>query len=588
MESSLNVQLVLLADDNPVNLGVLCNALSGEQLELAVATNGQMVLEMARAEPPDLILLDVQMPVLDGFEACRRLKEDPKTRDIPVIFMTSLNELDSRIRGFSLGAVDYISKPFEEAELLARVRTQLALRSMTRALQEQNLKLEKQNARLEEQFHYIEALQKNLERELDSDRVVARLMQAVQEYARPKCAVLLISLEDTLSVVSVIAGSQVRTGLREPLSDSHLVAHSVVQCVLDTRQVVMLSDATADSRFSQDPHLRDSMIHSLLAVPLLHQGRLGGLLYLEHETKNAFPPARVTLLGVLASQSAIALENASLYQGLQAANASLEAKVAERTTALNHALKELWAELDLAQTIQKILLPPAQVFSERYEFAGLMKPATQVGGDYFDIFEAGGKLWLLIGDVSGHGVSAGLIMMMVQTAVRSLVHSFADARLELLPSRLLTLVNRAVWNNLQLIGKGQYMTMTALYISEERVVHAGLHQSLLMFRGDTEQVQELESQGVWLGIVDEIEGLNQDSYVEFHPGDVLLLYTDGLTEARQPAGHTALLTLRPVVTRYLQACRARQSSEAVAESVLSLAAEGIVKDDISVVVLRHR
>jgi len=249
-----------------------------------------------------------------------------------------------------------------------------------------------------------------LSSELEPNRVVACLMQLLQENAGAQRAVLLFSSQAQVSVVAILSESQVRAGLSEPLFPSHPVAHSVVQFVLRTREHVVLSDAPADSRFAEDPRIKSAGGRSVLAVPLLHQGRLSGLLYLEQDVAHAFPVERVTLLGVLAAQSAIVLENARLYVDLQTANTGLEAKVAERTAALNKALKELWAEMDLAQKIQRVLLPPGQTFFRRYEFAGVMKSADQIGGHYYDAFEAGGKLWLLVGDVSGHGVSAGLIM----------------------------------------------------------------------------------------------------------------------------------------------------------------------------------
>jgi serine phosphatase RsbU (regulator of sigma subunit) len=282
---------------------------------------------------------------------------------------------------------------------------------------------------------------------------------------------------------------------------------------------------------------------------------------------------------------AAALQRSSLE--LHKANSELELQVMLRTGELQKTLAELWSEMDLARKIQTVLLPPAQVFAQRYEFAGTMKPADEIGGDYFDAVEAGGKLWLLIGDVSGHGVSAGLIMMMVQTAVRTLVHSFADAKLTLAPSKLLTLVNRSVWSNLQLIGKGQYMTMSALCIADRRLIYAGLHQSALLFRRSTQQVEELENRGAWLGLLDEIEGLNEDTSTDFGPGDSLLLYTDGLIESRRGADDDSLLEIGPVVSRYQRECRARSSAEHIARSVLSLTERGIVRDDVSVVALRY-
>jgi predicted ATPase/serine phosphatase RsbU (regulator of sigma subunit) len=428
--------------------------------------------------------------------------------------------------------------------------------------------------------------------ELNAERVVAQLMHLVMENAGAQRAALLLGGPDSLCVVALLSGEQVRSGLAEPLAADHPVAGAVVQYVVRTRESVVLSNAAADSRFAQDPHLGAGAARSVLAIPLVHQGRLDGVLYLEHEAAHAFPATRVALLGVLAAQSAISLQNARLYADLQAANAGLEAKVTERTDALHKALRELWAEMDLARKIQCVLLPPAQTFAGRYEFAGQMKPADEVGGDYYDALEAGGKLWVLIGDVSGHGVSAGLIMMMVQTAVRALVHSFADvaatadSKTPLTPAMLLTLVNRALWSNLQLIGKDQYMTMAALCIGDGKVVYAGLHQSVLLFRRASQAVQELQSQGSWLGIMEEIAGLNTDDSVEFGPGDCLLLYTDGLTESRRRTDR-ALLELEPVAEVFAQACRQQVSSQELTQRVLQLTTDRLVSDDVSVVALRH-
>ena len=174
----------------------------------------------------------------------------------------------------------------------------------------------------------------------------------------------------------------------------------------------------------------------------------------------------------------------------------------------------------------------------------------------------------------------------VQTAVRALVHSFADAKLTVAPAKLPSLVNRSVWSNLQRIGNDQYMTMTALCIGDGKVVYAGLHQSLLLFRQATQKVQELESRGSWLGILDEIAGLNTDETVEFGPGDGLLLYSDGLTESRSRTDRS-FLDLDPVSRVYEQQCRQQASSEELTQRILQLTAGRVVTDDVSVVALRH-
>lgn len=119
---------ILMVDDTVKNLQVLGAILRQEGYRLAAARNGREALDAATAAPPDLILLDVTMPELDGYETCERLKADPTTRDVPVIFLTARVEQDDILRGFEVGGVDYVTKPFNAAELLVRVRTHLELK----------------------------------------------------------------------------------------------------------------------------------------------------------------------------------------------------------------------------------------------------------------------------------------------------------------------------------------------------------------------------------------------------------------------------------------------------------------------------
>jgi signal transduction histidine kinase len=129
--------LILIVDDTPTNLDVISEALSDAGYTVAIATSGERALKQLERRSPDLILLDVMMPGIDGFETCQRLKANPKTCDIPVIFMTALSDADSKIKGFEVGAVDYITKPFQEREVLARVKTHLQLSFLTQNLEQQ-------------------------------------------------------------------------------------------------------------------------------------------------------------------------------------------------------------------------------------------------------------------------------------------------------------------------------------------------------------------------------------------------------------------------------------------------------------------
>ncbi len=126
--SRKNKPIILMVDDNPTNLRVLGHILKGLDVELSVASSGEIAIEIIKETPPDLILLDVMMPSLNGFEVCTKLKENETTRDIPIIFITALTDKEDIVRGFELGAVDYVTKPFNPKELLARVKTHLELK----------------------------------------------------------------------------------------------------------------------------------------------------------------------------------------------------------------------------------------------------------------------------------------------------------------------------------------------------------------------------------------------------------------------------------------------------------------------------
>ncbi|UQA57975.1 response regulator [Polyangium aurulentum] len=138
--------VVLIADDDPHSIELIHSALGGEPIELTVANDGKGTLKAALSGQPDIILLDVLMEGIDGFEICRMLKDEEATREIPIVFMTSITDVSARVKAFRLGGVDYIVKPFEPEELVARVRTQLSLRSMTKFLKEHNSRLERQIA----------------------------------------------------------------------------------------------------------------------------------------------------------------------------------------------------------------------------------------------------------------------------------------------------------------------------------------------------------------------------------------------------------------------------------------------------------
>lgn len=149
MGNALDHATILVIDDNPTNLEVLYRTLANQGYDVLVEVDGQNAIEQVQVSPPDLILLDVLMPGIDGFEVCRRLKANAQTQNIPVIFMTALTETRDKVTGFNLGAVDYITKPFQQDEVLARIRLQLQLQLLNQTLEQQNIELKRLNQELE-------------------------------------------------------------------------------------------------------------------------------------------------------------------------------------------------------------------------------------------------------------------------------------------------------------------------------------------------------------------------------------------------------------------------------------------------------
>lgn len=136
------IDTILVIDDSSTNLEVLYDTLSNAGYEVLVEMDGISGIEQVKNNPPDLILLDIMMPKIDGFETCRRLQVNPSTKDIPIIFITALAEAEDKVKGLNLGAVDYITKPFQQQEVLARIQLHLKLRRLTRELDQQKQQLE--------------------------------------------------------------------------------------------------------------------------------------------------------------------------------------------------------------------------------------------------------------------------------------------------------------------------------------------------------------------------------------------------------------------------------------------------------------
>lgn len=198
---------------------------------------------------------------------------------------------------------------------------------------------------------------------------------------------------------------------------------------------------------------------------------------------------------------------------------------------LKAARDALWGEMEIAKKIQTALLPESTQM-KNYESYAKMIPAAEVGGDYYDVIETqNGDTWIAIGDVSGHGVESGLIMMMTHTCIYSLVNQNKVS-----PTEVLDKVNYVIKENIRRLDVSRYVTLTILKLENGGITHTGKHQDILVYRDKEKKIEPIQSIGTWIGITDDIASFISNGSFKMNSGDVILLYTDGITEAESKDG----------------------------------------------------
>ncbi|WP_144054254.1 response regulator [Pleurocapsa sp. PCC 7319] len=294
-------EVILIVDDTPDNLLVLFSYLEDKGYKILLAEDAESALQIAQTQAPDLILLDVLMPEIDGFETCRRLKAKPTTREIPVIFLTALSETVNKVQGFKLGGVDYITKPSEQEEVLARIQTHLNLRKMRHTLATQNQELQ--------QALNFEALVRRITDKLrDSLEEKQILETATQELAEildlSSCQ---IELYDSKQIIATITYEHTLTlpqcqGVSRKIGDFPELYQQLLQ-----KSPIQLVEKV--------PQFNPQEIQvTRLACPIFDdRGIIGNLWGLRPPTE-VFTALEIKLMQQVASQCAIAIRQARLYE----------------------------------------------------------------------------------------------------------------------------------------------------------------------------------------------------------------------------------------------------------------------------------
>ncbi len=388
----------------------------------------------------------------------------------------------------------------------------------------------------------------------------------------------------------------------DPDTKIPLLSTAIVNYVARSHENIVLNNATEEGQFTRDSYITATQPKSILCTPLLNQGKLDGILYLENNLAiGAFTSERVETLKIIAAQAAISIENATLYEKLEDYNRTLEQKVEDRTAQLAQANAEILvlndrlkvenlrmsAELDVTRRLQQMILPQQQELEsiEGLEIAAFMEPADEVGGDYYDVLNHGGKATIGIGDVTGHGLESGVLMIMAQTAIRTLlVHNETD------PVKLLQTVNQTLFDNVERMNCGKSMSLSLLEYRGDNILRlSGQHEEVIVVRssGEVEQIDTMEL-GFPIALEPDISDFIATTEIQLNSGDVVVLYTDGITEAfdmnQDEYGIEPLIEV-VALNREKSAAEIKQ---AIIDDVRRYIGEQKVFDDITLVVIKQK
>ncbi|MGB7377829.1 MAG: PP2C family protein-serine/threonine phosphatase, partial [Rivularia sp. (in: cyanobacteria)] len=269
-------------------------------------------------------------------------------------------------------------------------------------------------------------------------------------------------------------------------------------------------------------------------------------------------------------------------QELETANAEI-LQLNERLQADNIRLK---SELDITKRLQRMILPKSSELEsvEGLDIAGYMEPADEVGGDYYDVLNLDGKIKIGIGDVTGHGLESGMLMLMVQTAVRTLQEVE-----ETNPIRFMDILNRTIYKNIQRMDSGKNLTLSLIDYSNGELKLSGQHEEVIVIRSNGElELLDTTDLGFPIGLDDEIADFVGEQKIQLDVGDVAVLFTDGITEAEDI--HKNLYGIEKLceVIKQNRHLSATKIKDAVIEDVRSHIGLQEVFDDITLLVLKQK
>ncbi|HEY9761221.1 MAG TPA: diguanylate cyclase [Trichocoleus sp.] len=325
---------ILIVDDQPDNLEILSFILDDHGYQVRQATSGPIALDMARDYPPDLVLLDIMMPGMNGFQVCAAFKADAAISDIPIIFLSALDRSEDKAKAFNIGGTDYITKPFDSAEVLVRVGHQITIRRQRQQLVQQNQQLQKE-------IEIRKQAEIQLKLTIQRDRIFSHITQHIRRSLHVTTVLqttadeLRQALEaDRVLILKLPSPHNLEfmaESIREPPLAIHYGMAEGLDCLefqnlgSNIRQTSLLYDVR-ELRMTEECHtlLEQLHIRASLTVPIFQREEPWGLLMVHQSDKpRRWQPWEVKLVEQVAGQLAIALQQADLYHRLERANEKL-------------------------------------------------------------------------------------------------------------------------------------------------------------------------------------------------------------------------------------------------------------------------
>ena len=504
--SSAEQKLILIVDDMPTNVAVISGLLK-DSFRTKVATNGEKALAIATgAEKPDLILLDVMMPGMDGFEVCRRLKANPDTRDIPVIFLTAKTDAVDEVEGFEAGAVDYIHKPFSAPIVLARVKTQLALQAALAQAREDSS---------EQSFMSSEALAKVLASlrpiDLNSGDVLIHQGEASDAAFFLDSGSLLVYEETRYGPVT-LATLQGPRLIGEIGALTGLVRTTSVKAIAPTR-VFRISRPQLFELSQKSPELLMSVVR-----------QLGQQI------------DSVNRAVALYTNALAALERQEFDKGILDDLANPPPQLAEFAATFSSFADQILSkrrqqeEMASAALIQQSFLPKestVNVIDSDVEIRAKIRPAREVGGDFYDFFKLDAdRLAIVIGDVCGKGIPASIFMAVVVTVLRTAAREEPDAASTIARANAILCRDNAA----SLFATTFY---AVLNLRNGTLEYCNCGHNAPVHIPASGGPRRLAPTGLPLALFADRPAAA--SCIQLNPGDDLILFTDGVTEALNPS-----------------------------------------------------